>query len=245
MTAREHKEPGKNTPLTDSILGSVLIRWIVAATSAIAAVIAFFDAVAAISHRVEPLTCKVGVSLSWCDTVHDAIWSDEVGGPGGNVFSPIGCQDTEVLVGLFGQIGGDPFVSSIGPICAPAKLNWKRQLMSISARTNNVEEIGGIGGSRFELKCPVDSVVVGYDFDSAVVGTNFGPHEYLVAPLKLRCSNLQNLEKGSWQTIQGSGQRQGNASHKPFSCPKGALAFGVKGRAGQWVDAISLGCRRL
>jgi hypothetical protein len=83
---------------------------------------------------------------------------------------------------------------------------------------------------------------IGYLFDSSVVGTNSDPHEYLGSPLRLRCSSASAADK-SPVVVAMTGPAQSNASRKPFQYPDGSAAFGIKGRAGQFVDAISLGCR--
>ena len=218
---------------------------IITITSGIAIIVALYDSVVKITQIAEPLTCKGLSSLPWCESGPNETWSDEAGGTGGSAFSEIKCQDSEVLVGLFGRVGEEPFVFSIGPICAMAQIDWWHRVFSVSHEARKAEDIGGTKGDPFELKCPPDALAVGYDLDSAVVETNFGAHEFLVKPLKLRCSGIPTGNNNSWSAVAGTGVRQPNASHKPFACPTGSVAFGIKGRAGQFVDALSLGCRRL
>ena len=214
----------------------------ITATAAIAIIVGFIDAVAGLANHTEPFVCTVVGSLPWCPAPTEK-WSDEVGGQGGARFSALTCRDDELLVGVFGKASREPFVYSIGPICAVAKFNWRHKLTSVSDTVRNGEEIGSGQGDAFSLKCPSGMFTIGYLFDSAVVGTNFGPHEYLVSPLRLRCSSVSATDNPSPNVVAMTGQAQSNASRKPFQCPNGSAAFGIKGRAGQFVDAISLGCR--
>jgi hypothetical protein len=189
--------------------------------------------------------CFVGIINGTIAKSASEIWSDEVGGPGGAIFSPLTCQGDELLVGIFGKSGPAPFVFSMGPICATAQFNSTHRPISISQRDRDGDEIGSNQGAPFRLRCPANMVAIGYDFDSAVVNTNFGLHEYLVVPLKLRCSNVPITNIPSLSTVAQPGERQGNASHKPFQCPNGSIVYGIRGRAGQFIDAVSLGCRHL
>jgi hypothetical protein len=192
------------------------------------------------------LTCGHGLQFRWCDLpiVPDS-WSVGVGGPGGNPFNPITCRAEQVLIGLYGKADSGPFIYSIGPICAAARFNQYRQIVSLAADTmSKGDEVGSEQGAPFELKCPSNMFVIGYELDSAVINTNFGPNEYLAAPLRLRCSSILSAANTSlFQTASGVQKRQANASGKPFFCPDGAAAFGIKGNAGQFVDALSVGCR--
>lgn len=216
----------------------------VAITAGIGIIFAFVDNVVGLVTRTGSFTCMIIGSLSWCPAPAET-WSDAVGGPGGATFSPITCRSDEVLVGLFGRAGGAPFVFSMGPICATAKFNWRHRPISVSQSTRDGNEVGSNQGHTFHLKCPPNMVAVGYDFDSAVVNTNFGLHEYLVVPLKLRCANLPLTGSAAFTSVAQPGERQGNASHKPFQCPNNSVMHGIKGRAGQFVDAVILGCRHL
>ncbi len=217
---------------------------VVAITAAIAIVVAFIDAVAGLYNRTEPLLCSVIPQLPWCPKTSTSLsWSNEVGGPGGTEFGTTTCRADELLVGLAGR-ADNTFVYSVGPICAPGSFNAKHQLTFVSEATRNGEQAGSDRGTEFSLKCPIGMFVIGYQFDSAVIGTNFGPHEYLTSPLRLRCSAVSADNRAS-TVVAMPGAAQTNASHKSFLCDDGSGAFGIKGRAGQFVDAIRLGCRSI
>jgi hypothetical protein len=150
----------------------------------------------------------------------------------------------QVLVGLYGKANIGPFIYSIAPICAAVLYNQRHQIASLSADLSKGDEVGSGQGDPFELKCPSNMLVIGSEWDSAIVNTNFGAHDYLVAPLRLRCASvLSSADASPIKTISEAGERQTSASAKPFSCPDGSAAFGIGGRAGQFIDALSLGCR--
>lgn len=244
MSSSDPPESGRAS--VTSYVASSLKRKLLASTAAITLLLGFLAAVEGLYQQIEPLTCALGISLPWCKKASlIETWSDEVGGPGGRPFSPLACHDSDVLTGIFGKAGGGPFVYSIGPICASAKFNQKHQLSALSGNAQRGDEIGSSQGSPFELACPPNMAVVGYDLDSSIVGTLFAGqsefHEYLVTPLKLRCSGIATAGSPT-NTIAQAGPRQSNASAKPFVCPNGSTAYAIKG-AGQFVDAVSIGCR--
>jgi hypothetical protein len=86
-------------------------------------------------------------------------------------------------------------------------------------------------------------VVVGSGFSSAIIKTNWGMGNYVVAPLVLRCASALGAADAPTKTVTGAGEVLAFASRKPFACPEGSAAFGIKGRSGQFIDAISMGCR--
>lgn len=202
----------------------------------------------------KPWVCLLA-SFSWCENHGPAeTWSEDVGGPGGSPFGPLTCRPEQALVGLYGRaIAQDvgPFVFSIGPICAPAHFNWRDRLTSLSADALiKGETAGSQRGNSFELMCPSGTVVIGATSESASVQVNDGSgnisrHDYLVVPLSLKCSTVLNAgDDAAIKTVTGAGEPLANASQKPFYCPDGNVAFGIKGRSGDFVDALSLGCRR-
>jgi hypothetical protein len=236
--------PGQFATWFDTQAASLRGR-VLAWTGAILALIGLIDAATSLLTKSQSITCSVGISFPWCQPSGPSeTWSDEVGGPGGAVFSPITCRPDEVLVGLYGKTGNGPIVFSMGPVCAAARFDRGRRVASLSSDVRKGDQVGSNQGNPFELACPSNTVVVGSDLEAAVVDTNAGPHEYLVLPLNLRCSNALTANNGLRNSISSTGDRLPTASRKPFACPDGNAAFGIKGRAGQFVDAISLGCRR-
>jgi hypothetical protein len=87
--------------------------------------------------------------------------------------------------------------------------------------------------------------VIGADLASAWLKMADGNgHQYLVGPLTLRCSNiLSSADSSLIKTATGAGDPITIASYRTVYCPDGNVGFGVKGRAGQFIDALSLGCR--
>jgi hypothetical protein len=221
---------------------------IIAWTAGIGVILGFVTAVEALYHQGRSVACATGI---WCPAPGPSeIWSDEVGGAGGKSFSPLACRDGEVLIGVSGKTGDGPWVYSIGPLCAAAQFSWRQRLSSLSPVVHRGDQIGSKNGEPFDLVCPSNMVVVGFDLDTSIVGTSFagrptGDHDYLVIPLNLRCSSVLVADTALRSTVTQTNQRQGNASQTPFQCPDGSVAYAVKGRVGQYIDAISLGCRRI
>ena len=191
--------------------------------------------------------CAVGLPLSWCAAPPPIEkWSNEVGGSGGGLFSQITCAANQAIVGLYGKKGGDnfPIIYSVGPICATAQFDRTHALKSRSEKNVKGDQVGSDEGDAFELMCPQNMVVVGSEFASSPISTNHGVFVYLIAPLKLRCSDaLRASDPSSVKSVLGDGRLGARASRQPFSCPDGSAAFGIGGKAGQFVDALSLGCR--
>jgi hypothetical protein len=208
----------------------------------IALIAAVVDPIVAWVRGTAPLACMAVDSFPWCPAPSQ-VWSKEVGGPGGTDFGPLACTDSELLVGLFGKTDQGPVIFSMGPICAKAQFNWRHQPVSISQISRKGDDTGSNQGTPFELSCSANMFIVGYDLDSAEMGTNAGVHEYLVKPLKLRCLSVPVAENSPPNSVAQSDAPQGNASHKPFQCPAGSAAYAIKGKSGQFIDAVSLGCQ--
>lgn len=228
-------------------------RW-TAITGAIIGLAALTAAINTITTDTKPWLCSLA-SFSWCETPGPAeTWSDYLGGHGGNPFGPLTCRPAQALVGLYGRaidqaIG--PFVFAIGPICAPAHFNWRYRLTSLSSGALTKAEMAGTKpGNPFELMCPAGTVVIGVTAQSAALevkdpGGQLSRNDYLVVPLLLKCSYiLKPADASAIATVTGAGEATGNASQKPFDCPDGNVAFGIKGKSGDFIDALALGCRR-
>ncbi len=231
-----------------------LTRRILAISALVGALVALAAGINALVTDTKPWICSI-FSFSWCETPGPAeTWSDAAGGPGGSPFGPLTCRREQALVGLYGRaidqtIG--PFVFSVGPICAPAHFNWRYQLTSLSSDAlTKGESAGSQRGTPFKLMCPSGTVVIGATAQSASLEVNDGSghvsrHDYLVVPLILKCSSVLNAaDTSAIKTITGAGESLPNASQKPFNCPDGNVAFGIKGRSGDFIDALALGCRR-
>jgi hypothetical protein len=226
----------RRTKITLAVLGGFIVT--------LGGVVSAFDSIVT---DFRSAACAIGLPFSWCkppDVPVPDTWSVEVGGSGGDPFNRITCRPDQVLVGLYGKANIGPFIYSIAPICAAVLYNQRHQIASLSADLSKGDEVGSGQGDPFELKCPSNMLVIGSEWDSAIVNTNFGAHDYLVAPLRLRCASvLSSADASPIKTISEAGERQASASAKPFSCRDGSAAFGIGGRAGQFIDALSLGCR--
>jgi hypothetical protein len=169
-------------------------------------------------------------------------WSVEVGGSGGSLFGPLACQPDEAMVGLFGKAFAQDFrVFSIGPICAKVRIvpGSHSQQLSIGAPRKG-DEAGASNGNPFELNCPANMVVTGSELQS--VGFDNGS-TYLIDHLTLKCSKeIQNAASVE-AVVKPEAAPISFATRQPFSCPEGTIAIGIRGRAGQWIDALSIGCR--
>ena len=223
---------------------------VIAVVGFIVGLAALVTAVQTIATHSKPWICSAGAPIPWCRPPNPPEnWSSEWGGTkGGEAFTPITCRSAETMVGLYGRaidrtIG--PFVFSIGPICAAARFSWRHKLISLPAETlRKADFVGRDAGEPFELKCPANTVVIGSELQSAVMATNFGSFNYLIVPLVLRCSSvLSSADPSLIATVSGAGEPPSHASRQPFFCLDGSAAYGIKGRSGQFIDALSVGCR--
>jgi hypothetical protein len=167
-------------------------------------------------------------------------WSQDVGGPGGNAFDPVTCARDEVLVGLHGKQGvnTDYRIFSIGPICATARFIHSTQIQAIlTGSARRVPSVGSDQGQPFEVLCPPPAFVIGSDLQSSGFSDRGA---YLVRPLTLKCAGRDTTPSNavSVPDIQLS-----IASRHPFLCPANSLAAAIRGRAGEWIDALGIGCR--
>jgi hypothetical protein len=183
-------------------------------------------------------------------------WTQEVGGPGGSPFGPLSCRSGEALVGLFGKdkdtrSGSGPYIFSIGPICAPARLRWISKSISLGPKSRG-DEVGSDYGVPFELTCPDNMVVVGSELESSSITVTDPLGKTLVITslidhLTLRCSGVLRIDNpSSVKTVSTPGTPIPSfKTRTPLQCPDGSAAIGIRGRTGQWIDQLGIGCRRL
>jgi hypothetical protein len=172
-------------------------------------------------------------------------WSGKVGGDGGNDFGPISCRSGEALIGLYGKDGKD-VVYSIGPICAAARFGG--QAGQIQVLSTGLHRKGDQVGSRqgeqpFELACPSNMIVIGSELESATFAVANSTATYLTNNFSLRCSSGLSPENVS--PVSKIGTQLPFASRRPYSCPDGSAAIAIKGRAGDWIDALMIGCQKV
>lgn len=163
-----------------------------------------------------------------------------LGGPGGSPFSRR-CPPGEALHGFELRAADD--VDAIRPIC----FRTGGPGQSISPGMYAGEWHGGSGGRIGRVNCPVNQQI------SAVVGmivASEGRTE-VVNEIVLFCGLVSSntFEPSTPGAIFEGPRYKGTASpgrptynRQSQQCPKGAIAVGVHGRTGVWVDAIGLIC---
>ncbi len=149
--------------------------------------------------------------------------NETVGGNGGAAFD-LSCSATEVLVGMHGTTG--TYVNSVGPRCVAVDNagNWV-------GTPRDGERSGGGGGTAYSQTCPVGQAVTGFTAGSGQYVNRIG----------LRCQDLTAAQAVSGPITTLADIGTGGATSGPFDC--GAIADGVLGRSGSWMDAFGLQCR--
>ena len=172
-------------------------------------------------------------------------WGPIMGGPGGGPFE-ISCEDDEILIGLSGRTNqqSDFRIFNIGPLCSKVRFEKAAWSSHITVRLLGEPTEGDHNGSQmgdpFTVRCPANEAVIGAVLSSVPSTTG----EYLGNHLTIRCSkNVSGSEQGSIESISIPGQSINFATERSFECPKGQVASAIKGRAGQWIDALGIGCR--
>ena len=164
------------------------------------------------------------------------------GGTGGLPFNSL-CLPGEALIGVSGTSGTDKnyLVFSVAPVCARIYLDRSSSNISVG-NSRNGESVGSnMGSSPFKLLCPEQTVVVGSELRAAL----FGPLNYVVRPLQLKCSKfLTARDELAIVPVSAPGDILSYATFRSFTCPSGYVGSGIHGRAGQWIDALGIECRK-
>jgi hypothetical protein len=184
-------------------------------------------------------------------TFRDGATLDEVGGHGGSGFEA-GCEDGDVVVGIFGASGNDA-IWSFGIDCARLRLvdaqTPSGMAIDLVPTSSTESPIGFLGsGPLAERKCPEGSFV------NAIGVETFTPPGWdrlMVRSLRIYCARPVpvSIGDGRWrldgERVQSLAELTiGRPSRvKPNSCPKGSWVTGFLGRFGEMIDAVGAQCR--
>ena len=143
------------------------------------------------------------------------ILTTAAGGTGGSPYI-LDCPAGEAAVGIQGLLGPilQPSIGSVQVACESGALTGSA---------------GALVGTPYTLSCPMGTVVTG------VEGSTRGP---IIENLSIQCTP----PAGGTTTVVGPA---GTGATIPFtlSCPLGATAMGVQGRAGQVLEQIQVRCQ--
>jgi hypothetical protein len=160
---------------------------------------------------------------------HSAAYvSPLVGGGGGTAYSR-GCGSLGVLVGLQTKFGS--WIDQITPVCQQFSANGTIDDIFTLAR------IGGTGGINIEeARCPAGKVLAG-------LVVRWGTYTNSV---ELRCASWTASNKTRGTSLSGGGTigTGGGVTTTSLSCPAGQVGKGLKGKAGIYVDSMSLVCNQ-
>jgi hypothetical protein len=187
------------------------------------------------------LWSALGLVLPW-NPLQAAVYRTlPAGGTGGTPFS-INCDGFEkVLAGIEGK--SSALVDHIGPLCVSVD-GTGRWIGQPSGFIQNflmgsdgkyvTRTFGGSGGSPFHLQCPANTAVSGIQ----------GKAGNLVDQLRIFCGPMG--ANGSLQSVGSLLPRQagggGGNAFGPHYCIENKPGIGISGRAGSFVDQISLVC---
>ena len=158
---------------------------------------------------------------------HSAHADDFVGGPGGGSFGAIDCPRGKVVVGLAGRSGG--VIDTMQLFCSePAG--------GPEAVTLDPRHIGpSNGGGPIQAMCPVLNVAFGIDVNTAQIDGNV-----VVSQIILHCRSPFD-GSGDRTVVFGGGGGDGAGG---FTCEDHTFMVGFAGRAGDFIDALGIRCRR-
>jgi hypothetical protein len=164
-----------------------------------------------------------------------------IGGPGGGQFFSR-CREDEILAGFNLNVGDD--VDAAGAVCRGAFWPTDHDIHGLG-------KFGGTGGNPFGLMCPneapaVVGIDVGYEGVSTVVVNN----------IHVFCGpSAKNDPLTTFPTQVFDGPAIGRADNGPLqgsraiplnwgraACPPNLVPVGITGRAGRFLDALSLIC---
>jgi hypothetical protein len=166
---------------------------------------------------------------------------------GGNAYS-LQCPEGQVATGIEGI--GDTVAYGLGVRCASLKVTQESGQLTVSlGATTSTSAVGGlISGPppAYRLSCPAGMVI------SAVSGTlwNYpGATVTSVKTLTITCSGLRLTDQKVGLTA-GSSLTIGTPEQPPLvtfarNCPAPGAVSGFSGRAGAYIDAISVHCGKL
>ena len=180
-------------------------------------------------------TCPTGLGLC-C-----AAAGTTFGGGGGSAFTRA-CAAGHALVGIDGRAGGR--LDAATAICAPISMRVdttatpEHRFLLTTGAAVSAGGAGGGGGTAFTDRCAPDEVIIG------IAGRSGSE----VDSLSFQCGRVSFVRSGGGWAVSvvatGTGPAHGGTGGTGFgyTCPAGRIATGIAGRAGDRIDAISLGC---
>lgn len=154
-----------------------------------------------------------------------AYFSPLVGGSGGTSYSR-SCGSTGVLIGLQAKWGS--WIDQLTPVCQ------KYSSSGTLGQVFTLSRIGGTGGSNIrEARCPSGSVVVG-------LGVLWGSY---IDDVEIFCATWNAASRTRSAEVSSRVKTVGRlAVQTKLNCPEGHVAKGLTGKAGSYVDSLSLVC---
>lgn len=149
-----------------------------------------------------------------------------VGGGGGDNYTR-SCGTGGILVGLQGKFGS--WIDQLTPICVQVAAN------GTLGSTFTLSRIGGTGGLNIEeFVCPSGKILAGL----VVRWASF------INTVELRCASWDTANKSRGATLSGAGTvgSSGGVTTTSLTCPGSQVAKALKGKAGIYVDSLSLVC---
>lgn len=152
-----------------------------------------------------------------------------VGGPGGGAFEHR-CGPGKYLTGFHVRVGAS--VDAIGPVCS----TWNPTLRRMEAHEPPPRFFGGTGGARLlTYRCAADAVVKSLTAQSAE--NEWRSLSYVLAFCQEARPPYRRIDQG---LIRG----ENNHTYFPATaeCDGDSVAVGLRGRAGNLVDAVGVIC---
>lgn len=156
--------------------------------------------------------------------------TNSVGGNGGNQFGPFRCADGEIASGISGRSG--QYIDAIQLVCNDVTPT----VSNVTSATLGPQ--GGPGGQDFNSACDNGETIIGISVGSGAWLDNIAP----------RCNVVSNT--GQWgNTTITRNRTGGNPLFAPaptnINCPPNHAVVGYSGKAGSYIDQVSIRCKRL
>ncbi len=149
-----------------------------------------------------------------------------IGGGGGTEFD-LSCGSNEVLAGVYGAGISSTYINSVGARCVSVDSsgNWIGQ-------PRNLGTVGTASGGDYSRTCDTGWAVSGFS----------GRADTYLNQISLQCRKLDSgsTVSGLTRNLTSAGANIGT-QQGPFICG-GAVATGITGRSGSWMDAFGLQC---
>lgn len=157
------------------------------------------------------------------------------GNSSGGTAYPDACPSGQALIGLDVTYSGS--MQQIGAVCAPVILPAGTGPVTTGAE-NPLTLEGVAGSTQGSLRCPANSVVVGFGGNSGLLIDSLS---LVCAPLDVTSTSPYTFAVGTTTTTATVGGSGGS----PFAetdCPQGEVAFEAYIRAGNSIDGFGVVC---